>query len=338
MLELVKALNHRGNHLEGWTRWRWRRRAAEAFQSISVPVYPLLSTGRITDPVLPSLYSIAGKLDAIHSPNGLLLPFTGRTPQTVMVHDLAFLLFPETKPDDEVIRWRNKLAGIVSRADGIMVNSLTTANDLKELFPETSSRIFITKLGIDHFRKHHAVKITSGKHILAVGTVEPRKNYKTLFRAYETAAAELPDIPDLVVAGGMGYRSNEILSAARSSSVNKKIHFTGFISDENLKKLYTEAFCLVHTAVYEGFGFTVPEALGFGLPVVCSRNSALFELFGEAVYLVDSGNHDSIAHGLISALQNGVSKKQAKAVEHLFRTLTWNKCAENTENAFKAIT
>jgi glycosyltransferase involved in cell wall biosynthesis len=194
MLELTKALSHRGNHLEGWARWRWRTRAEKAFRDIGVPVHPLLSTGNITDPVLPSVYSVTGKLDAVHSPNGLLLPFTGRTPQTVMVHDLAFMLFPETKPADEVTRWKKKLADIVSRADGIMVNSLTTANDLRELFPETSSRIFVTKLGIDHFRKHNTEKSSAGKHILAVGTVEPRKNYKALFQAYEKAASELPEI------------------------------------------------------------------------------------------------------------------------------------------------
>jgi len=338
MLELTKALSHRGNHLEGWARWRWRRKAEEAFRDIGVPVHPLLSTGNITDPVLPFVYSLTGKVDAVHSPNGLMLPFTGRAPQTVMVHDLAFLLFPETKPVEEVSRWKKKLADIVSRADGIMVNSVTTANDLKELYPETSNRIFVTKLGIDHFRKHNTEKSNTGKHILAVGTVEPRKNYKALFQAYERAASELPDIPDLVVAGGMGYKSDEICRSAGSTSIKEKIHFTGFVSDTRLRELYADALCLVHTAVHEGFGFTVPEALGFGLPVVCSRNSALLELFGEAVYLVDSGNHDSIAHGLISALQNGVSEHQAKAVEHLFRTLTWNNCAESTENAFRAIT
>ncbi len=338
MLELTKALRHRGNRLEGWTRWRWRTKAKKAFRDIGVSVHPLLSTGKITDPVLPSVYSVTGKFDVIHSPNGLLLPFTGRTPQTVMVHDLAFLLFPETKPVEEVSRWKKKLTDIVSRADGIMVNSVTTANDLKELYPETSSRIFVTKLGIDHFRKLDTEKISAGQHILAVGTVEPRKNYKALFHAYERAASELQDIPDLVVAGGMGYRSDEICRAADSTSVREKIHFTGFVSDSRLQELYSDALCLVHTAVHEGFGFTVPEALGFGLPVVCSRNSALLELFGEAVYLVDSGNYDSIAHGLIKALQNGVSEHQAKAVEHLFRTLTWNSCAENTENAFRTIT
>lgn len=337
MFELANALKKRGNHLDGWARWRWARAASSAFMKMDIPVHTILSTKNINDPFFPLIHASRGNIDVIHSPNGQLLPFSGKIPQTVMVHDLAVFLYPDLKSAKETANWKRKVAESVANAKAIMVNSVTTAEDLKEFFPESENKIFLTRLGIDHFKRQEFRNTANGKHILAVGTVDPRKNYENLFKAYIAAASEQPDLPPLIVAGVMGYRSEEIRSIAENSPCRNRIRFEGYVTESRLKELYETACCLVHTAIYEGFGFTIPEALGFGLPVVCADNSSLKELFSEAVYLVDADDPESIAHGLIQALENGVLENQKHEVNRLFETLTWDNCAKYTEAAFKQI-
>ncbi len=337
MVELTQAIASAGHHPEGWARWRWRRQAEKLFSSVPVRVHPLLSTGRFTDGLLPAVYSRLRGINLVHSPNGCLLPENSRFRQTVMVHDLAFLMLSDTKPPGEAAAWERKVANIVEGADGIMVNSRCTETDLLNHFPKASGKTWLTRLGIDHLMPSVKARPSRGEHLLAVGTVEPRKNIPMLIRAYEEVWSGNRDLPPLVIAGGMGYRSDEILEAAGASPAAEKIGFTGYVSEKQLAELYRKAVCLVHPALYEGFGFTVPEALGFGLPVVCSGNSALGELYGEAVYAVDPLDHLSIASGMAEALEKGLTEEARAAGEDLFRELTWRNCADATIRAFSEI-
>ncbi len=327
--ELLKALQRRGMDVESWIRWRWKNHASELCRGTLIR--PLLSTGDFSDLLLPAVYSSMKGIRIIHSPNGNLLPFTGKACQTVMIHDLALHIFQDLKPAEEVKHWKKKIAAAVKHADGILVNSATTAADLEHFFPGSSSKTFITRLGIDHLKRKPKGS-GRGKHILAVGTVEPRKNYVKLFASYRKLRLQSRSTPPLLIAGGMGYRSDEIRTCA-----GEGVHFTGYVSEKRLHELYRDALLLVNPALYEGFGFSVPEAMKFGLPVVCSSTSALGELFGEASYQVNPENIDSITEGITQALEKGLTPSMKASSEKLFRTLSWNNCAEATERAFRAL-
>ena len=337
MIELVKALESGGHHLETWTRWRWKKQVEKMLAGTGTRVLPLLSTGGFTDGILPGHYSKKGSIHLVHSPNGKLLPSSSSFRQTMMVHDLAFLLFPGTKPPGEADAWKRKIEKAVTRADGILVNSASTRDDLLEWFPRARGKTHLTRLGIDHLKLPGEVSSNQGEHILTVGTVEPRKNITRLIMAYGEAAGNMDSIPPLVIAGGMGYRSEDILAAAEASPVREKIRFTGYVTEEKLLDLYRKAVCLVHPAIHEGFGFTVPEALGFGLPVVSSGNGALGELYSEAVYTVDPRDHLDIASGIVRALDQGLTPSLLDAARGLFQKLTWRNCADATLQAFDEI-
>lgn len=339
MVELAAAAALEVEHLEGWTRWRWKKGANELFASrnAGIDIRPLLSTGRFVDPFLPALYSSLHSIDLAHSPSGSLLPANRSFKQTVMIHDLAFLNLPGTKPPEETAFWKRRVHDAVRSADGILVNSRCTFDDLISSFPEAEGKTWVTTLGIDHLRSRIKADPSTGDHILAVGTVEPRKNIPTLVKAYEELNASMDDLPELIVAGGMGYRSREILLQAGNSPAAAKIKFTGYVSEAELNDLYRRSVCLVHPALYEGFGFTVPEALGFGLPVVCSNNSALAELYSDSAYLVDPLDHISLADGIAMALKQGLTERARQATEKLFEELTWENCARASIRAFRKV-
>jgi len=108
-------------------------------------------------------------------------------------------------------------------------------------------------------------------------------------------------------------------------------------SDSELSDLYSRAYCLVHPAHHEGFGFTVPGAFTWGLPVVASNTGGLGEFFAETAWMVDPADIESIANGILLALESGVTAEQETKRKELSEILTWNNCAKKTLNAKKSI-
>ncbi|MFO7950017.1 MAG: glycosyltransferase family 1 protein [Candidatus Fermentibacteraceae bacterium] len=337
MLELTRALVPLAERMEAWSRPSWLRAARRTFSGMDVPVYPTLSWRGYRDALLPKLHTRLRDIALVHSPNGRLLPSSLGLPQTVMVHDLALFLYDDIKPPGETEAWRRRISRCAGEADAILVNSLATGRDLVDLFPETEGRVFHTPLGVDHIRNAGNRRSASPRHILAVGRVEPRKNYTGLLRGYRELVSNQGSTPPLVIAGGAGYRADRVLGLIDELDLANRVRMEGYVTDERLHRLYADAHCLVHPALHEGFGFTVPEALGFGVPVVCSGAGALGELFSDAAYIVDPGDPTSIACGIARALAEGLSADQAGAVEDLFSRLTWAGCAARSMEAFRCV-
>ncbi len=337
MVELARALKRRGNDLKAWSNISWFEDSTRLFSGMDIPVYPIVTRENFNDSLLPRLYSALGKHGIIHCPNGNLVNISDRIPQTVMIHDLSVFLLDDIKPKDEILCWREKIEHCVRKASGIMVNSISTANDLVRIFPEAKKKMFLTELGIDHLGVSSGRKQEEKKHILAVGTIEPRKNYIALLKAYRTLSSSWKDIPPLVIAGGQGFKAGQIIAESTKLGISEKVTFLGYVDEEELCKLYLDAYCLVHPAVHEGFGLTIPEALGLGVPVVCSKAGSMENLYAEATYMIDPHDIESIANGMVDAIENGFTPDQEEKTTELFNKYTWDKCALQTEKAFQTI-
>ncbi len=289
---------------------------------------------RVTDHFWPSLKALISGTSWVHSANGILLPGGLFFRQVTMVHDLGPFLFGHMKADADTIPWRARLTDVARRADCIVVNSKSTMEDLLNVFPKVEDRTFITPLGIDHFSSTHPAG--SPEHILAVGTVEPRKNIDGLTRAYALLCGRR-EMPPLVVAGSDGYRADEVRQLPRELGIADRVIFTGYVTNVELADLYRKAFCLVHPAHHEGFGFTVSEAFTWGLPVVASDTAGLAEYFSEATWMVDPDDIESIANGIEKAIENGVTRDQVRKREEISRELTWENCARKTCEALESL-
>jgi len=135
-------------------------------------------------------------------------------------------------------------------------------------------------------------------YILAVGTLQPRKNYPVLMQAY-AALRQRTGLPHkLAIVGGRGWLTEEIDATITRLGLADQVRLLGFAPDDDLPALYTGASLLAFPSLYEGFGLPALEAMACGTPVVASTAPSLPEVCGDAALLVDPADVDGLADAL----------------------------------------
>src|SRR5262245_51332307 len=211
----------------------------------------------------------AGEADVLHCPT-FRGPARSAGPLVVTVHDLAVLRHPEA-----FNRWtrtysRVTVPSVVRRADRVIAVSEFTKREVVDVLGVEESRIRVVPNAAGEAFAPDGER-TDGDYVLAVGTLEPRKNLPRLARAARRADVELR------VAGARGWGSVQAEGAT----------FLGFVPDEELARLYRGALCVAYPSLYEGFGIPVLEALACGTAVVTSEGTAMAEVANGAAVLVD---------------------------------------------------
>lgn len=331
-LELMKALINLNVPIELWMT-RYMRKFPPLSRELMNRTINYPWPRRITDYIWPLLKTKFRGVNWVHSANGMLLPDVPGLRQTCMIHDMGPFLYGHMKSESDTLMWKKRIPAAVKKAECILVNSESTGDDLLNFFPEARGKVFVTPLGIDHF-KEGKTAASPAEHILAVGTVEPRKNYSVLIKAY-AALNSRKELPPLVIAGKDGFRADEYKKLPDALGIGDRVHFTGYITDEKLLELYSGALCLVHTAFHEGFGFTVPEAFTWKLPVAASKEGGLGEFFGDCVWSLDPESPDSVAEAVWNAIDRGVTPEQELARRAAAEKLTWSNCAGLTLTALE---
>jgi glycosyltransferase involved in cell wall biosynthesis len=139
------------------------------------------------------------------------------------------------------------------------------------------------------------------RFVLFVGSIEPRKNVVTLVRAWQ----KLRWPPPLVVAGGSGWKNSDVFAEVQRLGLAERVHFPGFVTDDELVALYNRALAFVYPSIYEGFGLPVVEAMACGAPVVTSRSSSIPEVGGDAVlYVEEPTDAGELQHALERVLED----------------------------------
>lgn len=238
-------------------------------------------------------------LDLVHATSAAVPPTAGRA-LVATVHDLAFHRFPDAYPASGR-RFHEQATRIAAgEAARLLTPSTATACDLADLYGVERARITVIPLGVDPSNPDRAAARrlldrlgVPGPFLLAVGTLEPRKNLAVLVEAFASAAAELPD-HHLVVAGPAGWGP-----APPPSWELLRVRLAGQVDRPTLEGLYAAADGLAYPSLYEGFGLPVVEAMAAGTPVLTSDRSSLPEVAGEAALLVDPGDRDALAAGLV---------------------------------------
>ena len=266
----------------------------------------------------PKIESATGPIDLCHSTAGI--PAACASPHLVTVHDVAFL----RRPDRLTRRGARVLTRAIERArlaEAVVCPSHYVRRDLIDAgFDE--HRVTVVPWGVDivEVDDAKAAKVMSrhslpDEFILAVATLEPRKNLKRLVDAH----ARVSNPPALVVAGapGWGGVAEELHDTALG------VHFLGHVSASDLQALYARARLLAYPSEEEGFGLPVLEAMAAGTPVVTSRGTATEEAAGGAAVLVDPADIESIADGIEQALndrENLVARGRTRAHERRWST------------------
>ena len=234
-------------------------------------------------------------------------PTNARVPTVVTVHDLAILRAPEAFPRWHRLYGTHGLTRVLRSADAIVAVSEFTKSEVVELARVPAERIRVVPYGVDAVFSEQGER-AEGDYVLAVATLEPRKNLRRAVDAAREAGVALR------VVGARGWGGVEVDG------------WVGEVPDAELAALYRGASCVLYPSLYEGFGLPVLEAMACGTPVVTSRGTAMEEIAGAAAVLVDPLEVSSIAAGIHDAVarrEELVAAGLARAQEY-----TWERAAD----------
>jgi glycosyltransferase involved in cell wall biosynthesis len=151
---------------------------------------------------------------------------------------------------------------------------------------------------VNAFREKQGI---TGRFILHVGTLQPRKNVPVLLEAFSLSRAKGTV---LVLAGAKGWQYDEIFAMTKDLGLERRVHFTGYVADQELPLWYNAADALVFPSIYEGFGMPVLEAMACGTPVIAARTSSIPEAGGEAALYFEPQDAAALARHIDSVLDD----------------------------------
>ena len=268
------------------------------------------------------------------------------------VYDLIPILFPHLFSFNEVAKVGKALKSLTSDS-WVLCISNSTKNDLCNFLPSLDpQKISVTPLAasdtfyfcdnsviLENVRSKYS--IPNAPYILSLSTLEPRKNIAYTIRCFLTLIQQenISDL-NLVLTGAKGWNYDSIFAEINSaSSLRDRIILTGYVPDEDLAPLYSDALAFVYPSLYEGFGLPPLEAMQCGVPVITSNTSSLPEVVGEAGLLLDPKDTDGLCQGILDLYdQPNLRKKMSEKSLRQAQKFSWRNCASQTINAYKSAT
>lgn len=251
-----------------------------------------------------------GPLNLFHAPDFVLPPVRRGTRTIVTAHDLSFVREPDSVMPGMSAHLNKWVPHSVRQADHVIAVSEATRQDLIKLYQTLPEKISVLYHGVSpEFKAVQAAaklavrrKYNLGEQpfILSVGTIQPRKNYQRLIKAF----AKIDQPLSLVLAGSKGWHDEAIFDEVARQGLQERVHFPGFVAETDLPALYSAATLFIYPSLYEGFGLPALEAMACGTPVIASKRSALPEVVGQAGLLVDPQDVPAMATAMSEILED----------------------------------
>lgn len=290
------------------------------------------------------LYVRRNKLTLFHGTN-YNLPLWHGCPTVVTIHDLSLLLHSNTHREELVARARKRLPTMTRIATEIITDSESVKQEICEHLNVSPEKITAVPLAprrifrpaaADESRLIRRKLEVEDNFILFVGTVEPRKNLITLMRAFDELLRTTELRPQLVVAGAKGWLTDELFAHVESAAARERILFTGYISDEELRALYSTCKVSVYPSLYEGFGLPTLEAMACGAPVITSRIPVIIETVGTSARLIEPTNVNQLTKALVEFLTDERARAQFSAAGFKRASVfTWERTARRTVEVYE---
>ena len=274
------------------------------------------------------------------------VPLWRKCATVLTIHDLSLLLHPETHPRRSVNRSRRRLPAMVRTADAIITPTESVRRELCEHLNVAPEKVFaIPEAARDCFRPMDLAETEAVRHrfgvrdefLLAVGTIEPRKNLAVLVSAFEEVLRVQPESSlQLVIAGGAGWLSGPLFEAIKRSPVRERILLTDYLQDDDLRALYASCRAFIYPSIYEGFGLPPLEAMACGAPVIVSRIPALTETTGDAAWHFDPEDASELADKIIRLLGDENARRNLSlAGRRRAAEFSWAKTAQLTWDVYR---
>ena len=272
-------------------------------------------------------------------------------PVVATVHDISFEHLPATFKRRSRVQLRLTVRRTAREAAALIAPSEFTRDDIAATYRLAPERISVVPLAappgfapvtdgaeLGRVRRAHGI---AGDYILAVGSIQPRKNLTRLVAAYADLRRGRPQakLPRLVIVGKRAWLYEETLRAIEQCGVGAHTVLTGYVAEADLPALYSGALCFVYPSYFEGFGLPPLEAMSCGAPVVAGDRTSLPEVVGDAGLLVDP--HDTRA--LTAALARLIDDEplrlalRARGLARAAR-FTWRETARQTLAVYERAT
>jgi glycosyltransferase involved in cell wall biosynthesis len=303
----------------------------------AMPARPLHMMWRHAD--IPPIEWFVGRADVVHGTN-FIVPPSRRAARVVSVHDLTVLRFPELC-DPATLGFPHMIRRAVAAGAWVHTDSRFVADEVTTAFAVDPDRVRTVYPGVATAPSATVAasalmawpvddRLPPGtkRYVLAVGTIEPRKDYPGLVRAFDAVAATHGDVA-LVIAGSEGWGATEFRAALEAAPSRDKVCTLGYTSDDELEVWLAGAEVLVFPSLYEGFGFPPLEAMAAGVPVVATAAGSVPEVVGDAAVVVAPRDLDALAGALVGLLGDPEARARLitegrQRVEHF----TWEACGD----------
>jgi len=283
----------------------------------------------------------APQFDIYWQPN--FIPIDGIKAKKVVtsVHDFSFILHRDFQPKERIEYFEKKFFKNITKSDIIITGSEYSKQEILDRLNFNEKQVRVIYHGVRHdiFKVYDNLDLPfelPQKFIFSVGSIEPRKNLIGLLKSYNSLSDHLKSEYQLVLAGFKGWENREIMDLIEQNREN--IHYLGYISDEELAKVYNLASLFVYPSFYEGFGLPVLEAMACGTPVLCSNVTSLPEVGGDAVVYCDPSHSEDIQDKITLVVTDEELQKSMRQKGILrAKQFTWEKSAREHIRVFKEV-
>ena len=290
-----------------------------------------------------------GNVDLIHSTTFYLPKLIRKCSTVLTIYDVSFITHPEHHTSETVENCTKGTREAVNIADAILVISEHTKKDLIEYFNVPSEKITVTYLGKDkNYEKINDIHLINRflkqynlprNYILFVGSLEPRKNVRSLIIAYANLPKYLKEDHRLVISGATGWLNSDIYKLITELNLDEYIHFTGYIPQQEIAILYSQASLFVYPSLYEGFVLPVLEAMSCETPVITSNISSIPEITGkDGAILINPYNYEELSGKIKEVLESSIlSDNLSKSGKLQSNNFSWHKCATETLAVYQSL-
>ncbi len=275
-------------------------------------------------------------------------PLTCSAPIVVSVHDVSFLEHPEYFTSFRALQLRLTVRRTVQSASCVLTPSEFSKRRILDAYQLPDDKVVVLPNGVSSVfhpvareaaQRSMSTALPQAPFILTVGDLQPRKNHLGLIRAFEDLIRAHPQLPHhLLIVGKETWHADTVRAAAKKSHVADRIHFTGFVEDEELRRLYGACDLLVYPSFYEGFGLPILEAMACGRAVACSNTSAMPEVADSAALLFDPCSQRELVFAMRDLLLNPELRQRMERLGvQRAAMFSWTSSAAKTLDLYYAV-
>jgi glycosyltransferase involved in cell wall biosynthesis len=275
-------------------------------------------------------------------------PISCAAPIVVSVHDVSYLEHPEYFTWFRAMQLRVTVRRTVKAASCVLTPSEFSKRRIMDAYNLADEKVVVMPNGVSSVFRPVAREVAQRSmrtelqqvpFILTVSDLQPRKNHLGLIEAFADLIAAHPRLPHhLVVVGKETWYAPHVMAAAKKSQVADRIHFTGFVEDEELRRLYGACDLFVYPSFYEGFGLPILEAMACGRAVACSNTSAMPEVADSAALLFDPRSRRELVFALRDLLLNPELRQRMERLGvQRAAMFSWSSSAAKTLDVYYAV-